>query len=75
VISSSCGLVAPFLVWPNPVINTAWINVSSTINAEADIRLYDARGIMVMLKETNLPTGNSQLSLNLGSLAQGGPIY
>jgi hypothetical protein len=71
VINSSCGIAEPFTVWPNPVINTVWINISTSANSKADIRLYDARGGMIMVKETDLPQGNNQFSLNLANLAHG----
>jgi hypothetical protein len=71
VISSSCGIAEPFTVWPNPALNTVWISISTATNSKADIRLYDARGGMILAKEADLPAGNSQFSLNLANLAQG----
>ncbi len=71
VISSPCAVAEPFLVWPNPVANTVWVSISSAGNSKAAIRLYDARGVLVLLKETSLQAGNSQLSLDIASMAQG----
>jgi Secretion system C-terminal sorting domain len=71
VIISPCGMGDIFTVWPNPVTNTVWLSISTANNSKVDIRLYDARGVIVLLKETDLPAGNNQFSLNLANLAQG----
>jgi hypothetical protein len=71
VINSPCAVAESFLVWPNPVANTICVSISSTGNSKAAIRLYDARGVLVLLKETSLQPGNSQFSLDISSMAQG----
>jgi len=71
VISSSCGIGDAFSLWPNPASSTVWLIISTANYTKAEIRLYDARGAKVLVKETNLFSGNNQFSLNLASLAQG----
>ena len=71
VINSSCGIGDAFSLWPNPASSTVWLIISTANYTKAEIRLYDARGAKVLVKETNLFSGNNQFSLNLASLAQG----
>jgi len=71
VISTSCGMSGTFTVWPNPVISTILVTLSSVNGAKAEMRLYDARGGLVLVKETDLAAGSNQVSLNLAGLARG----
>ena len=71
VILSTCGMGETFSVWPNPVANTAWVNISTPGNSKAALRLYDSKGGLTLVQEFDLPAGNSQVNLNLTGLARG----
>jgi hypothetical protein len=71
VILSTCGMGEICSVWPNPVVNTAWVNISSPENSKAVLRLYDSKGELVVLKEIDLPAGNTLYNLDLAGLARG----
>jgi Secretion system C-terminal sorting domain len=71
VILSTCGVGETCSVWPNPVANTAWVNISSSYNTKAALRLYDSKGALILVKEVDLPAGNTQYNLDLTGLARG----
>jgi hypothetical protein len=71
VILSTCGMGDSFSVWPNPVANTAWVNISTPGNSKAALRLYDSKGGLTLVQEFDLPAGNTQVNLNLAGLARG----
>jgi hypothetical protein len=71
VILSTCGMGDTFSVWPNPVANTAWVSISTPDNAKAALRLYDSKGALMLVKEVDLPSGNTQYNLDLTGLARG----
>jgi Secretion system C-terminal sorting domain len=71
VILSTCAVGETCTVWPNPVANTAWVNISSPDNAKAALRLYDSKGALMLVKEVDLPAGNTQYNLDLTGLARG----
>jgi hypothetical protein len=71
VILSTCGVGETCSLWPNPVANTAWVNISSPDNTKAALRLYDSKGALMILKEIDLPAGNTQYNLDLTGLARG----
>jgi hypothetical protein len=71
VIRSTCGMGETCSVWPNPAANTAWVNISSPDNSKAALRLYDSRGALALVKEVDLPAGNTLYNLDLSGLARG----
>ena len=71
VIRSTCGVGETCSVWPNPVANTAWVNISSSDKSKAALKLYDSKGALTLAKEVDLPAGNTQYNLDLSGLARG----
>jgi hypothetical protein len=71
VISDPCTTGEPITIWPNPVAGTLWLNIVTPEAANAMVRVYDNRGTLVLEKETGLPAGNNQVSVNMGDLARG----
>jgi hypothetical protein len=71
VIRSTCGMGDTFSVWPNPVANIAWVNISTPGESKAVLRLYDSKGVLTLVNEFDLPAGNTQVNLNLSGLARG----
>ncbi len=71
VIRSTCGVGETCSVWPNPVANTAWVNISSSDKSKAALKLYDSKGALTLAKEVDLPAGNTQYNLDLSGLPKG----
>jgi len=60
-----------WLLFPNPVVNDAFLTGSTTRNEPLQIRVYDVNGKTVYSFYTQLPTGNHRLNLPLARLSEG----
>jgi hypothetical protein len=47
------------------------VNISTPDNSKAALRLYDNKGVLTLVKEVDLPSGNTQYNLDLTGLARG----
>jgi hypothetical protein len=71
VVSDPCSTGEPITIWPNPVAGTLWLNIVTPVAGSALIRVFDSRGTLVLEKETRLPAGDNQLSVDMTTLAGG----
>jgi|GEM_PF-1150731 len=73
IIKSSCLSSELFTVYPNPVPNTAVVNINISVNEMTmlALKLYDAKGALVKQQQTNLLQGSNLVQLNIASLAAG----
>jgi hypothetical protein len=70
-LRSSCILTNSFAVYPNPVRNTALINIHVNAATTASLRLYDAKGALVKIMEASLLPGSNQLPVDMKGLTNG----
>lgn len=71
VIRASCDVTEFINVWPNPVQDIAWLNINILSTSKAVVRLYDAKGSLVLSKRTVLQPGSNQVVVPMQILAQG----
>ena len=57
--------------WPNPVIENLWINVSSSAESKAIIKVYDDKGTLISLQQNNLVRGNNLMNVDMKKMAAG----
>ena len=58
-------------VWPNPFHEKVFINIVSCNESLLQIKVFDSKGALVKIQSQTVSQGNSQVSLNMGSLAKG----
>lgn len=71
VIYSSCGDNDNINVWPNPVQDMAWLNINMAAPSAAIVKLYDARGSLILSRKTALLPGSNQVVVPMQMLSQG----
>jgi type IX secretion system substrate protein len=71
IIRSSCEGKDVINIWPNPVQDLAWLNINISVASSAIVRLYDAKGSLVLVKRTVLMPGANQFPVPMKKLAQG----
>lgn len=71
ILRSSCDNKEGIQVWPNPVADVAWINITTGSAVQATIRLYDAKGSLLHISKRSLMPGTNQLSVSVEKFAKG----
>jgi hypothetical protein len=71
VIRSSCDVTDLFSLWPNPTNDKVIINIKTTFESLATIKLFDSKGALIKTKKTTVLPGNNQFSLDMASLPRG----
>ncbi|HEX7903983.1 MAG TPA: T9SS type A sorting domain-containing protein [Chitinophagaceae bacterium] len=71
ILQSSCNVTDVFKLWPNPVLNMAFIKIVSANNSQAIIKIVDSKGASVKIQRTTILQGSNQLSIGMQSMAKG----
>ena len=71
IIRSSCEGKDFINIWPNPVQDLAWLNINISVPSSAIVKLYDAKGSLVLVKRTVLMPGANQFPVPMKMLARG----
>jgi hypothetical protein len=71
VFRTSCNVTDQFSLWPNPTRDKLFINIVTTSESKALIKLFDAKGTLMKVQKTTLLPGNNQVSFDIGLLANG----
>jgi hypothetical protein len=71
VLRTDCSSPEAFRIWPNPVSDRLYINMSAAAGEEATIKLFDGKGALVKLQQASLQRGNNLLSIDVKGLAAG----
>ena len=58
-------------VFPNPVLDAATINLTSTINATVKLQLYDAKGQLVSSRRVAVNKGPNLFKIEMDKLSKG----
>lgn len=58
-------------VWPNPTRGDLFLSIQSAVPENISIKVFNAAGALVLMKNTALLPGNNQLTVNAGHLASG----
>jgi len=71
IIRSDCNLKEDWKVWPNPVMNDLWINISTLAQSKIIIKIFDSKGTMINLQQNNLLRGNNLLNVDMKKMPAG----
>ena len=71
ILRTSCYNADVFRVWPNPAHEMVFINITSSGESQAVIKVFDSKGALVKEQKSTLLQGNNQVSINMRSLADG----
>lgn len=71
ILRSSCIAKNLFLLWPNPVGNMAVINIITSHESQAVIRVFDSKGALIKVQRATVLQGSNQLNVDMRSLASG----
>ena len=58
-------------VWPNPVTENLWININSSEESKATIKVVDDKGTLISVQQNNLSSGNNLLNVDMKKMAAG----
>lgn len=68
---SDCNNNTGWKVWPNPVQETLWMNMTAAAPSKATVKVVDGKGTIVAAQTHAILAGNNQLSINLAQLPAG----
>lgn len=68
---TSCSSQEVFRLWPNPVTDVLYINMTVNTSSPAIIKLYDGKGALIKQQSESLLRGNNLLNVNVKGLASG----
>jgi type IX secretion system substrate protein len=71
IISSPCNAMDLFSLWPNPIHNRIFINITSSSQSQAIIKVFDSKGALLKIHKENVVPGSNQLSVDVVSLPRG----
>jgi hypothetical protein len=71
ILRSSCNTKDVFSLWPNPVHEMVFINIASSNESRAVIKLFDSKGALIKIQKENILQGSNQLTVDLRALPSG----
>ncbi len=71
VVQITCGNKNDIQLYPNPVIHTANVSITSRTNTNLSLRLFDGKGSMVTAKQISILAGSNLLRVYMGQLPNG----
>lgn len=60
-----------FCVWPNPVLQSVNVTVNVINNSSISLKLYDAKGSLILMRQEKLVAGKNIMSIDMSNLAAG----
>jgi archaellum component FlaG (FlaF/FlaG flagellin family) len=70
-LKMSCTATDVFRVWPNPVTESLFVNITTSRPARVTIKIYDSRGALIKAQQSNLLPGNNQVPVTMKNLSAG----
>lgn len=71
VIRSDCNSKNDWKVWPNPVTENFWLSINTAAESKITIKIFDSKGALVGMQQTDLLPGNNLLNINMKKMAAG----
>lgn len=71
IIRSDCGAKDNWKLWPNPVQEMLWVNITTTGASSATIKIFDSKGSLVRSQQNTLLPGSNQLNIDMKNLSSG----
>jgi len=72
VLRSSCNVTTDALsLWPNPVRDKLIVNILTSSESQATIKIFDSKGALVKIQRAGVLQGTNQLTIDMKSLPSG----
>src|SRR5688572_6441564 len=71
IIQSSCNATNTFNLWPNPVHDKVFINITAENASQVMIKVFDSKGALVKMQRAMALQGNNQFSVDMNPLTSG----
>jgi len=71
ILQSSCNATNTFNVWPNPVHDKAFINITADKDSQVMIKIFDSKGALVKMQSVMALQGSNQFSVDMKPLSSG----
>ena len=71
IIRSDCEAKDTWKLWPNPVQEMLWVNITTTRASPATIKIFDSKGSLLNAQKNTLLPGTNQLNIDVKKLSSG----
>ncbi|OSZ80583.1 hypothetical protein CAP36_04850 [Chitinophagaceae bacterium IBVUCB2] len=71
IIKATCDVSDIVKVWPNPVKETVFVNINTNSRSKAIIKMFDSKGALIKIQNTELLSGSNQVNMDMGKLPVG----
>jgi hypothetical protein len=71
IIQSTCSVTNTFKLWPNPVRDKAFINITTETASQVMINIFDSKGSLVKMQKDMILQGSNQLNVDMKPLTSG----
>ncbi len=71
IIQSTCSATNTFKMWPNPVHDKAFINITAENISPVIIKIFDSKGALLKMQRAIALQGSNQFSVDMEPLASG----
>ncbi|MEO7924103.1 MAG: T9SS type A sorting domain-containing protein [Chitinophagaceae bacterium] len=71
IIRADCEQKDSWSIWPNPVQEMLWVNITATGRSAVTIKIVDSKGSLVRSQQQALLTGSNQLNIDMKRLPSG----
>ena len=71
IIQSTCSVTNTFKLWPNPVRDKAFINITTENASQVMINIFDSKGSLVKMQRDMILQGSNQLNVDMKPLTSG----
>lgn len=71
IVQATCNTTNTFNLWPNPVRDKAFINITADNTSQVMIRIFDSQGSLVKMQRALVLQGSNQFNVDMRSLATG----
>jgi hypothetical protein len=71
IIRSDCNSKDDWKVWPNPTAENFWLAIKTPAESKITIKIFDSKGALVSMRQSNLLPGNNLLSIDMKKMAAG----
>ena len=65
IIRVDCGVMDQWKLWPNPVTELLWVNITTPVTSPVSIKMFDSKGSLVRSQSNTLLPGTNQLSIDM----------
>jgi hypothetical protein len=71
IVQATCNTTNTFNLWPNPVHDKAFINITADNVSQVMIKLFDSKGSLVKMQRAMVLLGSNQFNVDMKPLASG----